>query len=437
MSLPEQLITELYERLARNSIELTDEARLCYSYDASKRVNIPDAVLFPTTKNDVASIVAAANKHGVPLIARGAATGLTGGALAVNGGISISMERMNRIITIDPDERIAIVEPGVINGDLESRLKKYSLTFPCNPSSAAYSTIGGNVAENGCGYKGRFYGSCSAHIAGIVYVNEEGTIVSTGYFNKGQNKLVERLLVGSEGTAGIIVRIALHLLPLPVKFHTSLQYFTSSTDALKVAQDLIKSGTPPASIEYMDSAVLSAIAPEGHQYHVPGSSCAMLIEYCDQDGMISTNENDRASLWAFRNSISSKLYNIAPDKTNEDVAVPISGLLDFAQFIEEITGETVKTRLFNFGHMSVGCFHVTLMYDSTEEGSREEAESLVRKIMVKVSELEGTISCEHGIGLTKKSFMNLEMNETVLDFHKRIKEAFDPEGIFNPGKIND
>ncbi|MBL8027047.1 MAG: FAD-binding oxidoreductase [Fibrobacteres bacterium] len=450
MQLPKQLITELSERLAKNSIDLTPEAALSYSYDASKREHLPDAVLLPSSKNDVASIVTIARKYHIPVTVRGAGTGLTGGALAVTGGLVISMERMNKVITIDPDERIAIVEPGVINGDLEARLKKYSLSFPCDPSSAAYSTIGGNVAENGCGYKGRFYGSCSAHVAGLVYVNDEGTFISTGYFNKGQNTLSERLMVGSEGTGGIIVRIALRLISLPKEYSTSLHFFKSSSEAVKCAQKMIAYGKPPASIEYMDSPVLTAIAPEGHKYNCAKGTCALLIENCDRDAVkvgsfgnsptrsiIAADANERAELWAFRNSISSKLYNIKTDKINEDVAVPISRLDDFAAFLDEKAASLQKTQMFNFGHMSVGCFHVTIMYNASEEGAREEALNVVSEVMHKTAELEGTISCEHGIGLSKKEFMKLEMNEEQLAFHRRIKESFDPESIFNPGKIND
>ncbi len=444
------MLNELSQWLSLNAVDITTGVRSCYTYDASNfdfDKPTPDAVLFPLSKEDVATMVKIARKYSVPITPRGAATGLTGGAIPIKGGVVISLERMNRIWAIDPVEKIAIVEPGVRNNELQMRLSKYSLAFPCEPSSAQFSTLGGNLAENACGFTGRLLGQFSAHVAGLIYINDEGEIVKTGYFNNGKNRVAEQLIIGSEGTAGIVVRIALWLMDAVAETTTSMHFFKSGEEAISSAHNLLTSTHPPAAIEYMDSSVLTTVVPPTNPLLLPLPSFALLVEFHQKisppsfptaiSSITAHTKEERLAIWELRNSVSTKLYNVAPRKINEDIAIPLSKMVEFANEMEEASRKAKFVRFFNFGHLPVGTFHATVMYDPSQNGAKEEADSFVRQMMVKVVDMGGTITSEHGIGLTKKDFITIEFDSTALDFHKKIKQSLDPNELFNPGKIYD
>ncbi|OGS37587.1 MAG: hypothetical protein A2293_00255 [Elusimicrobia bacterium RIFOXYB2_FULL_49_7] len=443
------LTQELQKRLSRNAVEDAPETCAVYSYDASKQEASPSAVVYATSAEDVISAVNVARKLKTSVVPRGAGSGLTGGAVPLEKAIVLDMERMNQILHIDPEKRFCIVEPGLINADLQVRLRKYGLFFPCDPGSAAYCTLGGNVAENACGIRGRYYGSCFSHILGLEYVNSDGRLLSTGFFNEGKNTTLQDLLLGSEGTFGIITRLALKLEPIPEAFNTFFLLCKERRKAFEIAEALLREGLIPLALEYADKNTASLVLSPRSPYHRKWIDAFLLIETAAGEKKVenlldtfhhverikAANTEERQAIWDLRNDISPTLYRVAPCKLNEDVGVPSENMALFGDFLSELEQTVRRVRLFTFGHLGAGCFHVNVMFDEADPEARPEADMLVQRVFEKTISLNGTLSSEHGIGLTKKEYLPLELSGTALAFHKAIKIAFDPDGRFNPGKI--
>jgi len=444
-----EFLAELKKRVSRNAVDHSPEALSAYSYDASKRTGVPAVVVNALSLEDIIATVNVARRYNIPIIPRGAGTGLSGGAVPLKPGIVLSLERMDNILHIDPNQKTAVVEPGVINGSLQSRLLRYNLFFPCDPNSAAFATVGGNASENACGLKGRLYGSCFSHVKGLVYVNNEAKVISTGSFNGGRNMLLQRLLVGGEGTLGIIAKIAVDLLEIPDKVNTYFLFFKLGNQAFEFTRYLMARGIFPYSLEFIDGNTYSLIADPASSFFRSKIGSAVLLETGVHDDFLgdvlplfpnmeyikARDEDERKRFWDFRNLVSPSLYNLAPDRVNEDVAVPLDRMDELADFLRDLGGETPLVQVHSFGHLSAGCFHSNFLYDSRNPAAVEECEQAVRRTIEKSVELGGTISCEHGIGLTKKAFLRLELGDVAYAFHRNIKSVFDPQGIFNPGKV--
>lgn len=436
---------------------LTGEAdTTAYSYDASRRTGMPDVVVRPGSEDEVRLILALASETGTPIVPRGAASGLTGGAVASVGGIMLSFERMADIISIDPDNRIAVVQPGVVTADFQAEVEKLGLFYPPDPGSKAFCTLGGNVAENAGGMRAVKYGVTRDYVTGLRAVLPTGEAVCTGV--KTAKGVVgydlTRLLVGSEGTLAVITEIALRLVPLPEKVVTMTALFKDARAAGSAVVSIMASRVTPRCLEFMDGASLRA-GSERSGVGVPEGAGALLIIETDGGADEAARQAEILAgivgpyalkletgldkprvdaMWKLRKSASQALFSIAPDKINEDIVVPVSRVPDALEQVDCI-GERHGLTTVCFGHAGDGNIHVNIMADLKDPGVRERAGCAVGEVFRLALSLGGTISGEHGVGLTKMPYLCMELSRTEIELMKRVKAAFDPGGIMNPGKV--
>ncbi len=447
----QKALNELTRAVGQERVLSAIEDRICYSYDGTKQKVLPDIVVRPGDTNDVSNTLKIANKYEVPICARGAGSGLTGGAVPLMGGIVFDLKNMNRIIEICPDDFVATVEPGVVTKGLQDEAAKFDLFYPPDPSSAAFSTIGGNVAECAGGITGLKYGVTRDYILALEIVLPDGSVINTG--RKAGYDLT-RLFTGSEGTLGVFTKITVKLIPMPEKIQTVAAYFSDKDGAIDAADLIIDNNILPRTLEFLDQMTISAV--RGYTGTDIGEDVKALL-LIDIDGTeesisheipiienvckecnafrikVAETSKERDVIWATRRSISPALYNIAPHKINEDICVPRSKIKEMLQRVDRIK-EGHPIYIANFGHIGDGNIHVNIMY-SDDPGQKELAEVIVNKVMREVVELGGSISGEHGIGNKKSQFMELEIPPHEYEIMKRFKGYFDPKGIMNPGKM--
>jgi glycolate oxidase len=429
---------------------------LCYGFDASGLEARPAAVVWPHDVLDVIKVMKYAYSNGVPVIPRGAGTGMTGGAVPSQGAIILSMEKMNRIIEIDEENLTVLVEPGVLNGKLQRELQRRKLFYPPDPASMNFCTIGGNVAENAGGARAVKYGVTKDYVMGLEAVLPDGRLIKTGV--KTAKGVVgydlTGLLVGSEGTLAVITKIRLKVLPLPQEVITLMVFFKEHEKSGVAVTQIIAAGIIPRTLEFLDRETIKAIEnykPIG----LPNNIDAMLLieldgppsvitrdaekisDICGHlDGEVTMAENEtaREKLWEARRAVSPALFHISPTKINEDIVVPRNRLPDMLRILRGLS-ESTGIRIVNFGHAGDGNIHVNLMVDRNNKDEYEKAQKLVGDIFRATLELGGTISGEHGVGLTKKEYITMEIRPDELELMKKIKAVFDPKNILNPGKI--
>ncbi len=444
-------LNELIRAVGEERVLSEIEDRICYSYDGTKQKVLPDIVVRPGDTKDVSNTLKIANKYEVPIYARGAGSGLTGGAVPLMGGIVFDLKNMNRIIEICPDDFVATVEPGVVTKELQDEVAKFDLFYPPDPSSAAFSTIGGNVAECAGGITGLKYGVTRDYILALEIVLPDGTVINTG---RKTGYDLTRLFTGSEGTLGVFTKITVKLIPRPEKIQTVAAYFSDNDGAIDAADLIIDNNILPRTLEFLDYMTISAV--RSHNGADIGEDVKALL-LIDIDGTeesvrheipiienackeskafgikVAQTAKERDAIWASRRSISPALYNIAPHKINEDICVPRSKIKEMLQRVDRIKdGHPIY--IANFGHIGDGNIHVNIMY-SDDPGQEDLAEIIVNKVMKEVVELGGSISGEHGIGNKKSQFMELEIPSHEYEIMKRFKSYFDPKGIMNPGKM--
>lgn len=447
-------LAQLRDSLGANKVFDNMEERICYSFDGTKQRALPDAVIKPTSTEDVSSVARIANDQGTPIYTRGAGTGLTGGAIPVKGGIVLDVMQMNRIIEICPQDLTATVEPAVITKVLQNEVAKHHLFYPPDPSSADSSTLGGNVAECAGGITGLKYGVTRNYILALEVVLADGTIMNIGRktLKSVTGYDLTRLFVGSEGTLGIFTKISVRLIPMPQKILTVLGYYKDVDSALATADTIIDHNIFPRTLELMDETSIKAVRDYGN-LKIPDDAKALLI--IDVDGheaavreelgvvedacrknnafelLKANTSEERDSLWAVRRSISPALYKIAPLKINEDICVPrskIKIILDKVQ--ESLKGTQIYMAC--FGHIGDGNIHINYMH---HEDEKEKVHELVTEIFKDVVDLGGTISGEHGIGTTKQEYIDTELSPEELKVMRGLKDFFDPKNILNPGKM--
>ncbi|MFP4445410.1 MAG: FAD-binding oxidoreductase [Desulfosudaceae bacterium] len=429
---------------------------VCYAYDATARVCLPEAVVFPADTAQVAAILQLANQAKFPVIPRGSGSGMTGGSLPVAGGVVLVTSRLNRILEIDPDNLLARVQPGVITGDFHAAVEARGLFYPPDPASAAFSSLGGNVAEGAGGPRAVKYGVTRDYVMGLEVVLPTGGIIHTGVRTvKGVAGYdLTRLLVGSEGTLGVITEIRLRLLPLPEEVRTMTAVFADMTVAAETVSAIIAGGIIPRTIEFLDQASIRC-AENRLQAGLPVEADAMLI--LEVDGTSAENEAalarltricrdkgagvkvaaDRAEaerLWQARKAVSPALFAYGPDKINEDIVVPRSRIPEMIKKIQGI-GRATGLVTAGFGHAGDGNIHVNIMLDKSDPAQLRQAEAAIADLFDYTIALGGTISGEHGIGTTKAVYMSSEFGPVEIELMKKIKDLFDPNGILNPGKI--
>ncbi|MGQ9610437.1 MAG: FAD-binding oxidoreductase [bacterium] len=454
------MLKELYERLEKivgsERISDKDIDRICHSYDATKQRAMPDVVIKPNSAREISEILKLANEHRIPVYPRGAATGLTGGAVPVYGGIALDMTRMNKIIEIDPANLIATVEPGVIIADFQKEVEKYGLLYPPDPASNKFATMGGSVAECSGGLRGMKYGVTKDYVIALEVVLPTGEIINTG--SKTLKSVtgydLTKLFVGSEGTLGIFTKIVVKLIPPPESIETVRAYFRSIIDAANTVSSIIAEKIVPRTLEFVDEECIRAVGVYT-DFKVPEETKALLL--IETDGSIETAEKDalkiielcknnnafevekakteqeKDSLWDIRKLISPALYAISKGKINEDICVPRSNLAKMLESLNNISNK-YKLKIANFGHAGDGNIHVNILVDPNNKDELNRAESAVEDIFKEAIMLDGTLSGEHGIGNTKSKYLSMEIGERELRLMKDIKKLFDPNGILNPGK---
>lgn len=452
--------SEILERISkivgRENVLFSIEDRRCYSFDARAEGEIPDLVVFPKDPLQVSEILKLANEFRFPVIPRGQGSGVTGGAVPLSRGVVMSFMRMNRILEIDAENLVAIVEPGVITYEFQEEVKKYGLFYPPDPASHKYSTIGGNVANCSGGPNSLKYGVTRDYVLGLEVVLPTGEIISTGCRTmKGVVGYdLTRLFVGSEGTLCVITKIILKLIPLPEAKSTILAFFREVEDAARCVSIIIASRIVPATIEFMDRA--SVLCSEmANPIGIPEGTGALLLIEVDGDGpsvkyqtekvvkilrdsgaydvKFTDDPKEAEKLWSARRTLSQATYNLNPVKIAEDVVVPRSKIPNLIRRLEALS-EELNIPILSFGHAGDGNFHVSIMIREDED-ERKKAERAVREIFRETLNLGGTISGEHGIGFLKSQYIDMELSKETLLTMAKIKKLLDPNNILNPGKI--
>ena len=449
-------LDELIGIFGSDNVTDTKEDLITYSYDATSTPFIPDAVVVPQSVEQISKLMEFANKHRVPVIARGAGTGYTGGALASSGGVVLLMDRLNQIVEIDTKNMFAVVEPGVITAKLHAAVEQKGLFYPPDPASLNVSTIGGNIAENAGGMRAVKYGVTRDYVMGLEVVLPSGKVVQTG--SKCIKDVVgydlTNLFVGSEGTLGIITRAILKLLPLPESHKTMTAAFPTIHLAANTVVDIIAGRVVPSALEFMDSHCIQAvnqhlnvglskeagafllIEVDGFEADLP-SITEKLTTICKENGAIdiqvAANEDERRKLWYIRRSISAALSSLPIRGDGEDIVVPRSRIPDIIKKMDSICAPYGLYAI-NFGHAGDGNIHVSLVEKNgpVEEDMVVAASTEILKETVK---LEGRIAAENGIGIVKKDKISLNIDPPTLDLMRNFKKTVDPNNILNPGKI--
>lgn len=452
--LPPDLLSALLARFPSDRLFTDPVDCYAYAYDNSRNFRPPQAVVFPLTAEEVQAVVLLCNQHHVPLVPRGRGTGTAGGSVPEQGGIALSLERMNRILKVDPDNRMAIIEPGVLNQELQDAIRSQGFFWPPDPSSAPYCTVGGNLATCAAGPHAVKYGVARDHVLGLKAVTGSGELIKTGcYTTKGVVGYdLTRLIVGSEGTLAVIVEATLKLTPLPRAVGGLTAQYRDTTSCAHAIAAIMAQPFVPSALEFLDNNALNLIRNRHPGMLADDMRALLIIEVdgseqetveateailaaCRVDGLIEAKQaHDTKSLWAARKALSPLLRDIAPKKINEDVAVPVSRLPELLGGIEKLAGHYQIANV-NFGHAGNGNIHVNLLVNPDNPEEMQRAEQCLDEVFSLVLGLDGTLSGEHGVGMAKRPFVDREIDSITLDFMRRIKKTFDPANVLNPGKL--
>lgn len=436
----------------------TDPAdRWPYSYDNSRRQAQPDAVVFPASHDEVRDCVRLCNEFEVPILARGLGSSTTGSAVPVAGGLVLALERMNRVLRFSPEDRLMVVEAGMTNTAVQQAAGEAGFFWGPAPTSAAYSTIGGNLACNAGGPSSVKYGTPRDNVLGLRIVTGGGDELRTGVFtSKGvMGYDLTRLVIGSEGTLAIVTEATLRLTPKPETVQTLRAVYSDMRAAAAAVSRVMAQPVTPCALEFIDAASIDMIRGYART-DLPENAGAMLL--IEVDGLASQidssvqaveaaargeglvelreahNQQETDALWAARKALSPALRKIAPKKINEDIAVPVSRMAELISGLQEISQRRGIINV-NFGHAGNGNIHVNLLMDPDDPEQMQQAEPCLREIFKLVLSLDGTLSGEHGVGLEKQPFMEMEFNGVQLELMRKIKRQFDPRGILNRGKL--
>ncbi len=450
-------LQELEAKVGKEKVFADREYLLSYSYDATGLEYLPDAVVFAESGEDVARVMAVCRSHGLPLTARGAGVGYTGGALAVRGGVVLVFTRMNRILRLDRENFLAEVEPGVVTSDLQEAAEKAGLFYPPDPASLKTSTLGGNVAENAGGPRCFKYGVTGHYVLGLEAFLMSGEKVRLGSetIKNDAGYDLKSLLIGSEGTLAVVTKVIVRLLPLPPRRLLFRVDFASLSDGARFVQRVIQAHVQPAVLEFMDRSSLQAVYAYQGLPLEDKIRAAVLVEVdgspaevAEREGRLETQLDaarpvhwqkagtfaEQEALWAIRRNISPAIARLKPKKINEDIVVPCGRIPEMVEFIDGLARE-FGLCIVLFGHFGDGNIHTNLMVDPEDAGEMKKAAVVLERVFRRVIEIGGTISGEHGIGLSKKPFMHYQFGPVEMELFRSIKKVFDPENLLNPGKI--
>jgi glycolate oxidase len=458
---PKSLNKHLFKRLekivGKENLFSSKEDLICYGYDATNLEIQPDLVVFPTSVEQISQVLTLANENSFPVVPRGMGTGFSGGSIPVQGGVVLVMTRFNRIIEIDAENLIAVVEPGVVTGDFQKEVEKLGLFYPPDPASTLYCTLGGNVAECAGGPRAVKYGVTKDYVLGLEVVLPTGEVIDAGVRTmKGVVGYdLTKLFVGSEGTLGVITKIVLRLIPMPDARKTLMVVFHRVEDAATCVSKIIGSKIVPSTLEFMDNASIQCVE-DYLSIGLPRDAGALLLIEVDGDREIlpkyvqkideiaselnryewtvAENEGEAEVLWKARKALSPASYRLNPTKIAEDITVPRNQI---ATFIKEarIIAEERHLKIINFGHAGDGNIHTSLMINDKDEGEKRRAGEAIEEIFKLTIRLGGTLSGEHGVGITKARYIGMELSQGTIKVMKQIKRVLDPNNILNPGKI--
>jgi D-lactate dehydrogenase len=452
--LPLKFIQLLQDLIPPDRLYLDPVDCYAYAYDNSKKYFPPECVIFPLTTNEVVKIIQLCNRFKVPLTPRGRGTGTAGGSLAEQGGASLSLERMTQIILVDTTNRVLVAQPGVLNESVQAAVKSFGFFWPPDPSSAAFSSIGGNIATCAGGPHAVKYGTTRDHVLGLIAVTGQGNIIKTGcYTTKGVVGYdLTRLLVGSEGTLAVITEATLKLTPSPAAKSGLVAHYQDIESCALAITAIMQEPQGPSALEFLDSGSLDLIRSRNPGM-LPDDSCAMLmievdgteheisettsklLTACQNSGLLKALPvQNTIDLWKARKALSPLLRDIAPKKINEDIVVPVGKIPQLLAGLTSLCGRYQIPNV-NFGHAGNGNIHVNLLIDPDKPGENERAYQCLDQIFDLVISLNGTLSGEHGIGSEKRPYIAKELNEATLTLMKQIKLTFDPCNILNPGKL--
>jgi glycolate oxidase len=456
LSTQHSIVDELKKLLPEERVLWRDYDLMLYEYDGSIDKHRPLAVVFPLSTQEVSDIVRVCHSLKIPYTARGAGTGLSGGAIPAQGGVLISLARMNRILEIDVDNMRAIVEPGVVNLRLGQAMQAFSLTYVPDPSSQKACTIGGNVGENSGGPHTLRYGVTTNHTLGLEVVLPGGDVAQLGGTSSDSLGYdLTGLIVGSEGTLGIVTRIWVRLVPINETVKTILAVFQNMEDASSAVAGMIAKRIVPAAIEMMDNLTIRAIesrSPSGYPVEAEGvvlievdglreevdAQAPAVEQVCLENGALSVrlarDDAERAALWAGRKGAFAAIGRLTPDYYTVDGVVPRTKLPATLSRIQEISRES-GFRIANVFHAGDGNLHPLILWDSDVAGAEERVIDAGAEIMRVCAAAGGSLSGEHGIGMEKKDLMPLIFSQDDVARMLRIKAAMDPTGLCNPGKM--
>jgi D-lactate dehydrogenase len=447
---------ELATVLGTDGLLLDPSERLTYGYDNSRKQALPDAVAFPTTTEQVVALVKLCREHRLPITARGRGTNTTGASVPIASGVVVSFERMNQIIDIRPGDRVAVVQPGLLNGDLQVALKEHGLFWPPDPTSAPYCTIGGNLACNAGGPRAVKYGATRDNVLAVTAVTGTGDVIRCGApTTKGATGYdLSRILIGSEGTLALIVEATLRLTPIPSQRRVLRALYRDVASAANAVARIMAQPVTPSMLEFMDGECVR-LAREVGGADLPEAGALLMIEVDGEEAALGAatlaleraaqgdgclgvdsapDEMAREKLWAARKALSPALRTIAPGKINEDVVVPPSRVPALVERVEKIAGE-LALKIVCFGHVGNGNLHVNILYDPADAAESARADAALARIFDSVIALDGQLSGEHGIGLSKRDYLGKAIDPATLATMRGIKNLFDPDGILNPGKV--
>ncbi len=452
---------EALSNIVGNENIKSDKAHMiAYSYDATRTRFEPDAVLFPRNKHDISAILKYCNTHNIIVVPRGAGSGFTGGALPASGGIILSLERhMNKLLEIDMQNMVAVVQPGLVNMDLQKAAEAVGLFYPPDPASEEYSTLGGNVSENAGGMRAAKYGITKDYVMALEAVLPNGEIIKAGKKTikdvAGYN--IAGILIASEGTLAVITEITLKLIPKPKHKKTYMGIFPDVTSAMNAVFKSLASGANPVAMEFLDNLVIQALKqklnvnlPENAGGILVGDVDGSLMDEVDfqlevleksfkengaVDFIVAKDEDEGKKLWYARRNASPAVTIYGTKKLNEDISVPRSKLPEALEGIYAI-GDKYGFKVPCFGHAGDGNIHVNVMVkDKNNEKEMEDGHKAIEEIFQFVVDIGGTLSGEHGIGTSKAPFMHIAFSEAEMELFRSIKKAFDPNNILNPFKM--
>ncbi|RUM59387.1 MAG: glycolate oxidase subunit GlcD [Persephonella sp.] len=456
IEVPENIKRILKKELGEHKVLDDDMDRLLYSYDATRIKMMPSVVVIPESQEEVQKVVKICYQEGIPITPRGAGSGYTGGALAVKGGVLVSFEKMDKILEIDEENAIARVQPGVITYRLQQAVEKKGLFYPPDPASYKFCTIGGNVAENAGGPRCVKYGVTREYVMELTTVINTGETIHTGRptLKDVAGYDITRLLIGSEGTLGLFTEITLKLIPKPKASKTVKAIFQDIAAVGKTVKDIFKAGISPSALEFMDKLAINAVEDFGHFGLPRDAEVLLLIEVdghplaleeeikevariCEMNGAtveVAQTEQEANKLWEARRSLSPAVSKLGRVKINEDIVFPRSYLPEALPELREI-GRKYNLKMVNFGHIGDGNVHANFMISGLDKEELKRVERAVEEVFDLAIRYGGSITGEHGVGITKASFMKKMFKPQEMDIMRNIKRVFDPQNLINPGKM--